>query len=373
MERKEKIAVFAGAFDPITSVYLHIIDALSAECEKIIVKIINYPEREYLFSVEERKNLIRRAVEDYRQTNPTSALNLSRCLVEISDSQTLQASFVSDSDDSIFISGYCQGLEKVAQSGILRPMYEDWLFSEGLDDIQSTKLMFSPNRIKNRCAELRFFKIRNFVPEVAYQALVSKNLEAFFKKTFQIWWPNDPEILAKIWADLKANYEKRAYHNFSHIAYMLELLAIRCKNMSSVSRELIFSIFIHDYILDETRRDNEEMSFASMAEYLPKMADKSVIEKCVLATKHDRFGECNAAKLIADLDLSILGSNSVNVLRAYQRNIRNEYKSVSNEEYQAKRRLFLQSLIDRKNIFQTEFFQNLMENQARENILAELA
>lgn len=59
MERK---ALYAGSFDPITNGHLNIIERASKMYDKLTVGVINNPSKNGLFSLEERMELIRRAV-----------------------------------------------------------------------------------------------------------------------------------------------------------------------------------------------------------------------------------------------------------------------------------------------------------------------
>lgn len=60
-----RIAVYPGSFDPITNGHLDIIERSSRIFNKIIVAVLENPEKKNpMFSVEERVNLIKRATEN---------------------------------------------------------------------------------------------------------------------------------------------------------------------------------------------------------------------------------------------------------------------------------------------------------------------
>ena len=86
----------------------------------------------------------------------------------------------------------------------------------------------------------------------------------------------------------------------------------------------------------------------------------------ILATKHNRPVSGDAA-LLVDIDLAILGKPADEFDR-YDAAIRQEYAWVSEEAYRAGRSKVLQSFLDRTTIYQTEFFRNLYEAQARTNL-----
>jgi len=58
------IAVYPGTFDPITNGHLDIINRASAIFDKLIVGVYDQPEKQLLFSLEERMDMAGKAVAD---------------------------------------------------------------------------------------------------------------------------------------------------------------------------------------------------------------------------------------------------------------------------------------------------------------------
>lgn len=58
----EKIAVYAGSFDPITNGHMDIIKRSAKLFDKVIVAILNNSNKKYWFDLEERENLIRKTI-----------------------------------------------------------------------------------------------------------------------------------------------------------------------------------------------------------------------------------------------------------------------------------------------------------------------
>ena len=56
---KEKVAVYPGTFDPITNGHLSIVNRALKIFDKLIIAILNNPQKEPLFSLEERIHMIR--------------------------------------------------------------------------------------------------------------------------------------------------------------------------------------------------------------------------------------------------------------------------------------------------------------------------
>lgn len=89
-----------------------------------------------------------------------------------------------------------------------------------------------------------------------------------------------------------------------------------------------------------------------------------------MASDHQRTGDDytgDAARLIADIDLSILGSN---YFSEYEALVRAEYAGVPYAVYARGRRDFLEKFLALRGgqIFQTDVFRDRYEVQAQENI-----
>lgn len=60
-----KVAVYPGSFDPVTNGHLDIIDRSSKVFDKVLVGVLVNPEKEGLFTIEERVKLIERIIKPY--------------------------------------------------------------------------------------------------------------------------------------------------------------------------------------------------------------------------------------------------------------------------------------------------------------------
>ncbi|WP_416198080.1 MAG: pantetheine-phosphate adenylyltransferase [Sporanaerobacter sp.] len=59
------IVIYPGSFDPVTNGHLDIIKRCSKKFDKVIVAILNNSSKKTLFTVEERTELLKKAVEKY--------------------------------------------------------------------------------------------------------------------------------------------------------------------------------------------------------------------------------------------------------------------------------------------------------------------
>ncbi len=181
----------------------------------------------------------------------------------------------------------------------------------------------------------------------------------------------DSSMLQKTFEQLSPIYTSpdRAYHNLAHIqACLAEFEAVR--SLASNPTAMQTAIWFHDVIYDTHAHDNEERSADFAREQLQLAgADEALINtvvELILATKHNQPVSGDAA-LLVDIDLAILGKPADEFDR-YDAAIRQEYAWVSEEAYRAGRSKVLQSFLDRETIYQTEFFRNRYEVQARLNL-----
>jgi len=59
---KKKIAIYPGTFDPITNGHIDIVDRARKMFDEVIISIAQNPKKTPLFSVEERKGMIRESI-----------------------------------------------------------------------------------------------------------------------------------------------------------------------------------------------------------------------------------------------------------------------------------------------------------------------
>jgi pantetheine-phosphate adenylyltransferase len=59
------IAVYAGSFDPVTNGHLDIIERASKTFDKVIVAVFHNPNKNPLFTMEERMEMLAEAVQDF--------------------------------------------------------------------------------------------------------------------------------------------------------------------------------------------------------------------------------------------------------------------------------------------------------------------
>jgi predicted metal-dependent HD superfamily phosphohydrolase len=177
---------------------------------------------------------------------------------------------------------------------------------------------------------------------------------------------------SELFARLRAAYQEphRAYHNLIHIEDCLRQFEA-VHSPAEHPAEVVLALWFHDAVYDPKSKDNEERSSAwAAAELTQAGAAREAVERVrslILATKHDAAPIGTDAQLLVDIDLSILGRDPATFER-YDLQIREEYRWVDEKTYNAARARILRQFLERRRIYQTEYFFIRYEVQARWNL-----
>ena len=170
--------------------------------------------------------------------------------------------------------------------------------------------------------------------------------------------PRDHDLFAQ----LSAAYAEphRAYHTAQHIDECLHHLDAS----GEAAPEIELALWFHDAIYDPKAHDNEARSAEWAAREVGELA--GTVERLILVTKH-HLPAAEDEKLLTDIDLSILGAPPERFAE-YERQIRIEYAWVPEDIYERERAKVLQRFRERKHIYSTTYFRDLLEAQARRNL-----
>ncbi len=188
-------------------------------------------------------------------------------------------------------------------------------------------------------------------------------------------FPQDEDKDVEIFTLLGIQYKEntRHYHNWNHIKTMIKALYDYPREINdTLSIEL--AIWFHDAIYIPLRKDNESKSAKFFQEqlsvYLPIERTRKIMNY-IEATKNHQKTTDEDLQVLLDLDLAILGQ-SKNVYQNYAKQIREEYGYVPNFLYKRGRKRVLKNFLEKPVIYQTSFFREQLEEQAKENIKEEL-
>jgi predicted metal-dependent HD superfamily phosphohydrolase len=182
---------------------------------------------------------------------------------------------------------------------------------------------------------------------------------------------------AEVLGLLRAQYASaaRAYHTQEHIC---ECLGWFDAVESSAERalEVEAAIWFHDAVYEIAAGDNE----AKSAELAQRCAlDAGIAEAVaqriaglIMCTTHAAHADGPDARLLVDIDLSILGAAPDRYQR-FERDIRREYAAIPEELYRSGRLHVLNGFLERIAIYETPYFAERLERQARANLAAATA
>jgi predicted metal-dependent HD superfamily phosphohydrolase len=162
----------------------------------------------------------------------------------------------------------------------------------------------------------------------------------------------------------------RKYHTTQHLFECFEQFS-KVRALADHPEEVELALWFHDAIYDVRRHDNETRS----AQWAKRMVLESGLGEIVaqrvydlvMVTQHDAVPIDRDAKILVDIDLSILGTTPER-FEAYEQHIREEYAWVPELEFRLKRLQILEAFKMRSQIFNTEYFQDHYEVLARQNL-----
>jgi predicted metal-dependent HD superfamily phosphohydrolase len=167
----------------------------------------------------------------------------------------------------------------------------------------------------------------------------------------------------------------RKYHTMQHLNECFAHLD-SVRSIAERPAEVELALWFHDAIYKTSKKDNEERSAewardSALAGGLSNEQADRILD-LVMVTKHNAVPAGRDAEVLVDVDLGILGSDSVR-FDEYERQVREEYPWVPGPLYRRERRRILQEFANRQCIYSTEHFRAKYEAQARDNIARSLA
>jgi predicted metal-dependent HD superfamily phosphohydrolase len=181
----------------------------------------------------------------------------------------------------------------------------------------------------------------------------------------------------ELYHQIVASYSEphRKYHTMQHLNECFAHLE-SVRSSAEHAAEIELALWFHDAIYNTSRQDNEQRSAdwardsALSAGVSSDQADR--IYELIMATMHNAVPAARDAKVLVDIDLSILGSQPAR-FDEYELQVREEYSWVPEFVYRNARKKILKEFADREWIYSTETFRSKHEVQARANLARSLA
>ena len=356
--KKEK-AIISGSFDPITKGHEWLILESLKQFSEIVLVIGNNSNKTSFFDINTKIKLIESFIinsglEKKVKIAYSDKLYLVDFAEELSINHIIRG--IRDSEDLNYEN------KIVEVNKIINPNIETHFIS-----CPPEYQIISSSLVKSLIGFLGWERvIRKFVSDAVYSEFqkrlysnhVKNLLHEFFDINLNDESPYSREISLQPENKLKLDEENiflsilekyaephRYYHNLQHLSD-LYLKLNTWKVNSNEKKILVMAILFHDIIYDPKKFDNEELSNELFLKYFSQWSDCNRVSKLILATKDHsihKIGEDKLLDIFLDLDLSILGSSSLEY-KNYEKNIREEFNFVPDNIFDIKRKEIMKKL-----------------------------
>lgn len=163
---------------------------------------------------------------------------------------------------------------------------------------------------------------------------------------------------------------QRHYHTVQHIVECIALLSsIKTQLNDPVAVE--WAIWFHDVVYNPRALDNEERSAELMRKHcvgFMSAAQLGKVYQWITATQKHQPSNDRDLNYLLDIDRSILGRTESRFAE-YEQQIQREYSWVELKIYRTKRAEVLRHFYEMQPIYQTAYFRELFEDQAKQNLM----
>lgn len=356
---------FTGSFDPITKGHLWVVQEGLEIAEKVILMIAVNPNKKYMFSEQERKEMIFKSLVEYGIED--------RVEIVISKNEYVAQSAV-NLDCHYLIRGIRSSMDFDYESLIQKANTEilggaKTIFVMPPRDLESVSSSF----IKNLLGPVGWhWNIKKFITNAVYDALIRKYMSNCVDKYTGLKLNQDQK--EKFLDMIMKSYEGRPYHNIDHIVHCfqeLEWFLSNSENKEKINVENVgLAIFAHDIVYGAKADElDEELSAKWLENYLKNIEQfRQEPIDIILSTAH-LSGKYNVdtpeKKLMTSIDLAILGQRE-EIYKRYSDAVRKEYNFVNDKDY-IQGRIKAIEFLSNHQLFLNETFYKY-EEKARRNM-----
>lgn len=177
---------------------------------------------------------------------------------------------------------------------------------------------------------------------------------------------------SELFQQLLAAYDQpqRHYHTRQHLQECLQHF-VQTQHLAEQPAAVCLALWFHDAVYAMQAHDNEAQSATWAKTALIQhgisvdVADR--VAALVMATEHHALPTDHDAQLLVDIDLAILAADHARFAE-YEQQIQQEYAWVEPAVFVQKRREVLSGFLARPRIYQTAYFAQRYEQQARQNL-----
>jgi len=162
----------------------------------------------------------------------------------------------------------------------------------------------------------------------------------------------------------------RSYHNIIHLEQMLKFIKTHfsSQDLGDFSNALFLAVLAHDLVYKPGAANNEEESYQAICKITDNV-QLPLVEKLILATKHNKLETDFLCQVICDADLSIL-SSPYPIYLQYVDQVHLEYEGIYDDIWRNGRKDWIDSMLNRGFIYYSPRL-SLQNEIAKLNLLKE--
>ena len=357
---------FTGSFDPITKGHLWVLEQGLEIADKVILMIAVNPAKKYMFSEQERKDMIYESLVEYGIQDKVD-------IVLVRNEYVAQSAL--DYDCQYLIRGIRSSVDYDYESLIEKANTEvlcgaKTLFLLPPRDLASVSSSF----IKSFIGPIGWhWHVKKFVSHAVYDALIKQYLRICVEKYTGL--NLSKEKLNEFVDMVIQKYKDRPYHNMDHIIHCFEELEWFLNNSEEKMdvSDVALAIIAHDIIYGAKQAESdEELSAKWLKDYLNELGvERPNAVEIVLSTAHflGKYPVNTPEKeLMSSIDLAILGQQE-DIYDKYTQGVRKEYSFVNDLDY-AKGRIQAMDSLMKNKLYLTKVFEKY-EEKAKRNVQKE--
>ncbi len=366
-------AVYAGSFDPFTFGHMEVIKQALQKYDELLIYVTDNLDKDYMFSPASRAELVEDAITELPECDKItiSTGDILTVNVAIANNVTSLIRGIRPSTADLQVETNLSMLNEHLASIRSHELKTDYIYVTDvfLQTVSSTTA-------KKLLKMHEFILLAAMVPQNVYNQMIKAELDACINVLFL---HQDDQHIARHM--LQEAYSERGYHNLQHLGDMLNMLAYYAEQTTGIFNpqdyyDVILAILWHDIIIEgDGKKSAEEKSVKSLLHLTGEWTDninndinRDEVIGMIRATQIGVSATTEKQKLIADLDKVVLGTSFIPWWKRYEEGLRMEYPEATDKEYLDGRIKFLQKLQSLDRIYQTDWFYNQFESQAKMNI-----
>lgn len=388
---KKTKALYVGSFDPFTVGHLDIIEKALQTYETVYVGIGCNPNKNTFFSTSERVNIIKDVFKNHPKRNKVKVLSYTGSTIDFAMSLDIHVLIRGIRfDDLAYEETYAKANQLIAST-------RNYTISNDFI-VQNNDFLkcVSSTTVKAICSLVEYEAAYRYVPPTVHHALMGKYLFPTFATLFSSDVPEKNITLA--WKKLVSLLKQESFDNLSNIASQINMFNIylthnRNAEIERYKKEILASIFLSfivelftyktgNILICSKNKDTElsnyyktySKTFARVLNIAEQKFGTLSFNKDAAAEIADEITEDgpynHCRKLTCDLYDCWLGTNDPKLFNHKIALLKNTYEENYGGEYSLKQ--YLVATKNQERIYETEFFYNMFEHQARANIFNQL-